>query len=145
MHQAVAQTLFEREVGKWPPELAANNGWIFHTLKFPVIDCEFTRAGRTPLRLRFDCAQWDTEPPSVQLQDSAGTPLKALPGQPDSVFNPGPHPTNGKPFLCIAGVKEFHIHSSHLNETWAQFRNKPGFSLGDMLMKIWHAWLRGRG
>lgn len=145
MHPAVARELFEKEISQWSPEFRAAPGRIFHALEFPIIDCEFTREGRTAMRIRMNCSQWDAEAPSVELQNSQGTPFLKLPGQLNTVFNGGPHRATGKPFLCIPGVKEFHIHESHLNERWDQFRGKPGFSLGEILMKIWHAWLGGQG
>ncbi len=143
MHIAVSRSLFEERVGRFPPDLAAVCGWILHTVAYPVIDCEFTRAGRTPLRLQLDFTDWDEQAPSGSLRNSAGEVLLSLPPNPTGVFNPGPHPVTGRPFLCTAGIKEYHIHPSHLNEPWDQFRGKPGFDIGEILTKIWRAWLKG--
>lgn len=145
MHIALSRSLFENKVGQWPPDLAKSRGWIIHKIEYPVIDCEFTATERTPLRLYCDFSDWDEQPPSVALQNSAGELLRTLPSNPTGVFNTNSHPTTGRPFICTAGVREFHIHSSHLNEKWEQFRGKPGFDLGDILTKLWHAWLKGSG
>jgi hypothetical protein len=145
MHVALSRSLFDDRVGRWPPDLAQARGWILHRVSYPVIDCEFTSVGRTPLRLYCDFADWDEQPPSVVLQSSSGALLQTLPPNPTGVFNGGAHPTTGRPFICTPGVKEFHVHSSHVNERWDQFRGKPGFDLGDIITKLWHAWLKGSG
>lgn len=143
MHIAVSRTLFDDHVGRWPPDLAASRGWNLHRLEFPVIDCEFTAAGRTPMRLYFDFTGWDDEPPSVSLRSSAGEVLSSLPQGLPNVFNNSAHQNTGKPFVCMAGSREFHTHQSHLNERWEQFRRKPGFDIGDIVHKLWSAWLKG--
>lgn len=143
MHVAVTQALFKDTVGRWPPELAEAYGWVLHEVAFPIIDCEFTHAGRTPLRLKTDWSEWDEQPPTILLLNSAGEPLKTLPGKLPNVFNGSPHPHTKRPFICMAGSKEFHTHPSHLNEPWEQFRNKPGYDIGGILMRIWNAWMKG--
>ena len=144
MHPDASRMIFEEEVGRWPPDLAAACGWKLNQVAYPEIDCTFIKTGRTPLRLRLSCEDWDDQPPSILLLNEDGEPLKALAQNPTGVFHNGPHPKTGRPFICMAGSREFHTHPSHLNETWAQFRGKAGFSLGNILTKVWHAWLKGR-
>jgi len=145
MHPDASKLLFDDEVGRWPPDLAASRGWVLHNTTFPVIDCEFTRAGRTPIRVRLVCTDWDDQPPSVELLNSAGQFLQSLTPNPTGVFNGSAHAVTGRPFVCMAGSREYHTHTSHLNDPWSQHRDKPGFSLGDILTKLWHAWLKGSG
>jgi hypothetical protein len=137
--------LFDEEIGRWPPDLAQSRGWTLHELVFPVIDCEFSFSGRTPLRLYWDLTDWDDEPPSISLRSSSGELLTQLPQNLPGVFNNSAHPIKGSPFICMAGSREFHTHHSHLNEPWEQYRRKPGFGIGDILTKLWHAWLKGSG
>jgi hypothetical protein len=145
MHEAASRALFDEEIGRWPPDLASSRGWLVHDLKYPIIDCAFTAPNRTPLRLRCDFSNWNEQPPSVVLLNADGSKLTSLPQNPTGVFNPGPHPTEGRPFICTQGVREFHTHSSHKNEPWEQFRGKPNFGVGDILTKLWHAWRKGSG
>ena len=145
MHIAVSRSLFDEALRTWPPELAESRAWIVHQAAFPVIDCEFTRTGRTPLRLVCDFTDWDDQPPSISIRNSSGEVLSTLLPNTTAVFNGSPHPITGRPFVCMAGTKEFHSHSSHLNESWEQYRGKPGFGLGDILTKLWNAWLKGSG
>lgn len=143
MHVAVSRALFEKQVGRWPPDLAPARGWILHQVCYPVLDCAFTAPGRTTLRLRCNFTDWDELPPSIELLNANGVAIATLPPNPTGVFNGGPHQSTGRPFICTAGAREFHTHSSHTNEPWEQFRGKPGFDLGDILTKLWHAWRKG--
>lgn len=145
MHPALSKSLFNDEVGRWPSDLAGSRGWIIHQAEYPVIDCEFTRLGRTPLRLYCEFDNWDEQPPAISLKTSEGVDLTSLLPNPTSVFNANPHEKTRRPFICMAGSREFHTHSSHVNETWDQYRGKSGFGMGHLLDKIWNAWLKGTG
>jgi hypothetical protein len=78
MHVAASRMLFENEVGRWPPDLAVQRRWLLHRVAYPIIDCEFTKPGRTPLRLQVDASSWDDQPPSVKLLSSSGHPLPTI-------------------------------------------------------------------
>jgi hypothetical protein len=145
MHPEASKLIFDEEVGRWPPDLAATRGWILHDVVFPIIDCEFTHPGRTPLRVRMSFDGWDDLPPAVALLSSSGVQLTTLLANPTNIFNASAHPVTGQPFVCMAGAREFHTHSSHLAETWSQFKGKPGFGIGEILTKLWHGWLKGTG
>lgn len=145
MHKALAKVLFDKSTNLWPPELAAASGWVLHEVKFPIIDCEFTKTGRTPIRIRTDWSDWNDQPPSVQLLNSDGIPLMELPQGLPNQFNGSAHPVTGRPFICMAGTKEFHTHSSHLNEPWENYQHKPNYDMGGILMQIWNAWMKGTG
>jgi hypothetical protein len=145
MHPDASKVIFEEEVGRWPPDLAVTRAWILHQVAYPVMDCEFTHTGRTPLRMKLSFDGWNDQPPSIALLSSAGAQLTSLPPNPTGIFNPSAHQNTGRPFVCMAGSREFHSHSSHLNEPWSQFRDKPGFGVGDILTKLWHGWLKGTG
>jgi hypothetical protein len=143
MHPEASKLMFEEEVGRWPPDLASSRGWIFHEIGYPIIDCEFTRQNRTPLRLRCSFDGWDDQPPSISPLSSNGTRLATLAANPTSIFNSSAHNITGHPFICMAGSREFHTHPSHVGEHWSQFKGKPGFGIGDLLTKLWHGWLKG--
>lgn len=145
MHPEASKLIFEDEVGRWPPDLASTRGWVLHEVHYPLIDCEFKRTGRTPLRLKLLFDGWDDQPPIITLHSSDGALLASLPPNPTSIFNSSAHPITGRPFICMAGSREFHTHSSHLNEPWSRLKGKPGFGIGDILTKLWHGWLKGAG
>lgn len=69
-----------------------------------------------------DCADFDAEPPSVDMVDletHERLPIEQwLPGVPHSL-----HPVTGRPFVCIQGTAEYHSHPSHTNDPWDRYRS----------------------
>jgi Predicted metal binding domain len=145
MHPAAAQALFEKEVATLSPALAERRRWIFHTIAFPLIDCSFTAPGRTTLRVRLRCDDWNDLAPSISLHAADGGLLTSLPPNPTSVFHSGPHPTANRPFICMAGSREYHTHPSHLNDIWENHKGRSSFDLGGILTQVWNAWQKGQG
>ena len=145
MHPAVSRQLFQQDVAGWPADLAEVRGWHLHSTTFPTLECTFTAPGRTPIRLRLDYSDWNDQPPSILLLDSSGQQLTTLPANPTGVFNSGPHPKLGRPFICMVGSREYHTHDSHLTDHWEQHRNKVVATPGGLLTQLWHAWLKGSG
>ena len=97
--------------------------------------------------VRFDYTNYDAEPPSVRFVDPFSGRflvdrelpirlLRAVPGP--EVDMPGPggmkaqwkttqdlmqaHSPEDLPFLCIAGVKEYHDHPGHSGDSWELHR-----------------------
>jgi hypothetical protein len=145
MHPTAARALFEAAVKTLSPELAQRRGWCFHSLDFPVVDCSFTAADRTTLRLRLTCNDWNDLPPSISLHGADGSVLRAIGPNPTGVFHPGPHPTTNLPFVCMRGSREYHTHPSHTSDSWDNLRQSSSYALGGILTQVWHAWLKGRG
>jgi hypothetical protein len=145
MHPAAAKALFDEEVAKLTPALAARRGWLLHALDFPLIDCSFTAPGRTTLRLRLQCDNWNDLPPSVGLHNADGSFLTAMPNNPTGVFNMGPHPSTNRPFVCMRGAREYHTHPSHIADAWENLKSNSSYSLGGILTQLWNAWQKGRG
>jgi len=146
MHLALSRNLFEEQINLWPPDLAESRGWVIHAVSYPTVDISFTAIDRTTLRLSCDFSDWDELPPSIDLLNAEGVLLAKLPQKLPGVFNGGAHPRTGRPFVCMAGSREFHTHPSHRNETWDQCRDQPGFEdIGAILTKLWHAWQKGTG
>jgi hypothetical protein len=145
MHLAASRALFEQDVRAFSSELARRREWAFHELKYPVIDCSFAASGRTPLRLRLVCDDWNDLPPAITLHASDGSLLEGLLPNPSGVFNASAHPATGRPFVCMRGAREYHTHPSHLTDLWSNIRDSDSYSLGGILHQLWRAWLRGSG
>ncbi|HEV2173647.1 MAG TPA: hypothetical protein VGR71_08770, partial [Nitrospira sp.] len=68
-----------------------------------------------------DCSSFDAQPPSVTMVDPGTREPLAIgrwtPGVPHSI-----HPTLNRPFVCIQGVLEYHLHPSHLGDGWDRYR-----------------------
>lgn len=146
MHPAAARALFDADICTLTQALASRRGWFIHSTEFPVVDCSFTAAARTTLRLKLMCDNWNDLPPSISLHTADGTLLMKLPPNLSGVFNSGPHPTTGRPFICMKGSLEYHTHPSHLADPWGEnLRNSSSYTIGGILTQIWNAWLKGTG
>ena len=138
MHEAFARVNFDRDVAALTAASAERQGLIVHERSFPVLDATITH--RRPLRLRMEAQGWDEVPPSVMLLKPDGTVWSdPLPGD---VFNGSAHPSTGRPFICMRGVREYHTHPSHLRERWDDYRRQDGMGLVGILMQLSHAWRR---
>ena len=105
MHPIASRALFEDDVRHLSPALERRREWRVHLVEYPLIDCSFTAAGRTPLRLRLMCDDWNDLPPAIGLHDADGTPLQSLLPNPTGVFNGSAHPATGLPFVCMRGAR----------------------------------------
>jgi hypothetical protein len=127
-------------------------GWFLLEAEFPaVLVLLGTPAVRPPaivFGVRFDYTNYDAVPPSVTLVDPfSGEPFTAdrlpttlnralpaqtlqLPGLPDggNIEMRGAQPLmqaatpTDVPFLCIAGVREYHEHPGHTGDAWELHR-----------------------
>jgi len=143
MHAAASRALFQEDVQNFSTELARRRGWQFYSIDYPLIDCLFASAGRTALRLRLTCDNWNDLPPAISLLGVDGSVLATLPPNPTGVFNSGPHPSTGKPFVCMRGAREYHTHPSHVTDLWSNIRESDSYTLGGILTQLWNAWLKG--
>lgn len=143
MLEALSRAAFERDAGRLGARLAAQRGWTVIRNAYPVLDVVF-RQGDRSLRLRLDCSGWDDLPPSIELLAEDGSALGTVPAS-NAVFHPGPHPTTGRPFVCMRGSREFHTHPSHLYEAWDNYRGQAGNDLLGLVDQLCRAWKRGLG
>jgi Predicted metal binding domain len=142
MHEAVSRALFEEQVIGLTPRLARLRDWIIHKVEYPLIDCEFCSAARSPLRLRLLCDDWNSTPPSIELLSSGGEFLTSaqIPNGSTGIFHRGPHPSTGRPFVCMQGSREYHTHPNHVSDRWDGLRWKDMFRLSEIVTQIWHGW-----
>ena len=143
MHPVAAKALFKAHTCNLSPALARRRGWVLHSLEFPVIDCAFTAPGRTTLRLRLHCNDWNDCPPSISLHATDGAPLETLHNDPTGVFNRNPHPTTQRPFICMRGSLEYHTHSGHIADKWDPLKSRSSYTLGGIMTQLWNAWIKG--
>lgn len=94
-----------------------------------------TPVGRAPVRLTFDGRRYDLEPLSLIVCDpDTGTPLDQAGW--GALFH-SIHPVLGRPFCCIRGLLEYHLHPSHISDPWELHRATLTFPtlLGHILAK----------
>lgn len=149
MHEVLSQARFEQEVAALPAATCSARGWKIHKAVYPVLDVEFeVRDGdeRPGLRLRLDCSDWDEAPPSIFLLRPDGSEVLSLmpPKTGTSVFHAGPHPSTGRPFVCMRGSREYHTHPSHTADLWENIKGTSGYDLGGIITRVWRAWQKDR-
>jgi putative metal binding uncharacterized protein len=142
VNATAAKALFDDAVSKFDERLLASREWVVHSRQFPVLDLSFRSSARQELRLRLTCDDWNDTPPSVALQVPDGGALATLPTlrQGSSFFNAGPHPSAGRPFVCTPGVREYHVHPSHVTDHWSNYKTLESFTLGGIVTQIWRGW-----
>ena len=141
MHEQLAKANFDRDVKVLSPHFLTSQKWLLHSADFPIVDVTFL--GVKPLRVRLQCDQWPELPPAAELLTADGTkPAQGLPG---GIFHPDMHPQTQRPFVCMRGFREYHTHSSHLNDHWATYRTEDGMNLPGLLAQLSRAWRKAAG
>lgn len=127
-------------------------GWFLIRSEYPIASVVFVASHVKPsvvvLAVEFDYTNYDASPPSVRMVDPFSgealkasqlpTPLnRALPSQ--EMALPGlpagarmqiaaaqpymqAHGPDEVPFLCLAGVREYHEHPAHSGDAWELHR-----------------------
>src|SRR5690242_13057081 len=108
MNRAAAQALFDEDTKNLTEELLSLRKWRVFSRTFPVLDVGFEADGRTPFRVQMNAEDWNELPPVVTLLSSEGSALTSAPTGPTNIFHQGPHPSTGRPFVCMAGTREYH-------------------------------------
>lgn len=139
MNSSLSKVIFEKETSGFSDRLLEVRSWIINEKLFPNLDVTFHSMERKPLRIKMICENYNEEPASIQLLNEDGSfLLKAPIGH--GVINTGLHHITNRPFICSPGSKEYHIHCSHLNDSWESYKGQPGYDLGGILTQIFNAW-----
>lgn len=144
MHEAISRQLFDETVEGIGSELCASRGWTIYAAAYPVLEIGFAAPERAAVRLRVQCEGWNGQPPSVEWLDADGNPLASIPQGPGAQLNNSAHPQTGRPFVCMAGTREYHTHPSHIGDLWENYMGRSGYDLGGVLTQIWRAWQQAR-
>jgi hypothetical protein len=142
MDPAVSLKKFERDVARLredADELTRSLGWELKPAEQPILDVVFKHqrsSRRVGFRFRFE--NWAEAAPSLTLFDPESGELLPWEKWPQGVWAVGnPHPTTGKPFLCLPGIYEYHIHPSHLNDPWSNYSGRESYKLGHLVHRVW--------
>lgn len=144
MHKAASLALFDEEAKHLEGAVLEIRKWRIFSRTYPLLDVGFEDTSRSAFRVQMHCADWNELPPSITLLTSDGTALATLPTGPTGIFHQGPHPITRRPFVCMAGSREYHTHSSHTSDLWDNYRSRAGYDLGGILTRIWNGWLKSR-
>ena len=145
---AVSRKKFRREVAEFRAQAHEyrQRGWYLAYAKFPEALVILATAKTQPITILcgvwFEYSNYDAVPPSVRLVH----PLTCVPYRPEELPTPllrrlpepvppravggevqvqplmQAHSANEIPFLCIAGVREYHEHPAHSGDHWELHR-----------------------
>ncbi|HEY2053444.1 MAG TPA: putative metal-binding protein [Solirubrobacterales bacterium] len=149
---AVSCAKFEQEVSDFRAlgDEYRRNGWLLLEAEFPEILVALAAPHIAPpavvCGVLFDYTNYDAEPPSVRLVDpftrepylaktlptnlnrAVAAQAVELPGMPGQIQLQQAQPLmqaygpDEVPFLCLAGVKEYHRHPAHSGDAWELHR-----------------------
>ncbi|GAB3832944.1 hypothetical protein GCM10028895_51350 [Pontibacter rugosus] len=161
VHQAVdlsvTQTKFQREVETFKASTISHRvrGIFLLSAEFPLVHVLFTAPHLNPapavFAAKFDFTNYDADPPSVMFvnpftlepipQAGMVTSFPKLTGfidnQPhrqDLLQGYGP---DDVPFLCLEGVREYHLHPAHTGNNWFLHRKMGKGTLGFLVDQIY--------
>jgi hypothetical protein len=141
VHEALARANFRSDVEKLSPPFLKNRNWTLNEAEFPILDVTFN--SDKPLRLRLRCDEWNELPPSVELLKPGGSEWTE--GLPGGAFHQDRHETVGRTFICMVGAREYHIHSSHRADYWANHKDQDGMRLVGLLDRFNRSWRKAVG
>ena len=129
MDPDVSRLKFAQEIGKITGASAAFvklARWEIVSTEFPILAVVFTHPrSQRRVGFRFACDGWDQEPPSLALFDPpTGAELSWNQWPKGGWLAHHPHPVTGRPALCLPGIREYHTHTSHLNDPFINYRSR---------------------
>jgi hypothetical protein len=72
--------------------------------------------------LVLDAEKYDGEPVGVFVADGEGHLLPGS-GWPPGLCQ-GEHPVLHRPFVCVRGTIDYHVHPSHIEDSWDRYRGR---------------------
>ena len=142
MNKAVSRRKFAAEVRSLRTEVAAfvsAKGWKLVSSSYPILAVVFRHhRSLREIEFRFTCDDWDGLPPSLSLHDPSDGRELQWEEWPKNVWSVHEsHPTTGKPFLCLPGIREYHTHPSHLNDKWEGYQLRETYRLRDIIDRVY--------
>jgi hypothetical protein len=140
-------------------------GWLMLRAEYPEVLVAFAAAHLKPAPIvtgaLLDYTNYDAEPPSFRMVDpftsepykasELPTILRRMAGPGQQIALPGgqgmiqigseqqlmvAHDPNDVPFLCIAGVREYHAHPAHSGDRWVLHRTRGAGRIVNLLQTV---------
>ena len=141
MDKAVSHRKFKSEIRSLETEVTTYvsiKGWRLVSTIYPTLAVVLRHVrSHREIEFRFVCDDWDELPPSLTLhdpEDGRELPWAEWPKGVWSVHES--HPSTGKPFLCLPGIREYHTHPSHLSNKWEGYRQQSAYRLRDIIDRV---------
>jgi hypothetical protein len=123
--------------------LIAAERWLIMSTTYPTLRVAMLHHKTGRLRVaEFDFSDWDELPPEFTLIEAET--LEPLPGRKwptgqywfQSGWSNTPLITTPRAFLCMRGLREYHTHFQHADDSWENYRNQADFSLVALVQKV---------
>jgi len=147
MHPEVSRQRFQEHVKRIAgnPDLLLDRGLLVLTSCCPVLTIAARHRATGKVRVfRFSFDDWDDLPPSLVLIDAETA--QELPGNLWPTDNQSHwHPSGWtsaagistpQPFMCMAGIREYHTHNSHVSDSWENYKNQSAFDLPGIVIQV---------
>jgi hypothetical protein len=147
MHPEVSRQFFEdgTKLITGNHDLLVDRGWLVLSASYPSLIIAVKHRATSKVRVfRFICDNWNDLPPALSLID--GETGQELPGSlwptdnashwHGSGWSPAPGINTDKPFMCMVGIREYHTHQSHVDDSWDNYKNQPGFDLPGIVVRV---------
>ncbi len=82
--------------------------------------------------LVLEAERYDGEPVGVFVADNDGELLPGS-GWPPGLYQ-GEHPVLNRPFVCVRGTIDYHVHPSHTEDSWDRYRGR--IRLADLVVHL---------
>ncbi len=156
---AVTDRKLQRQLELWDDnaDVYARRGWLMLRRDLPVLEIGFLArvsfAGRpVPVMsvcIRLDYSNFDRMPPSLTFIDAlTRIPVEPLVQAPDIVDGQlgnalvDAHPNTQRPFLCLPGIREYHLHPQHSGDDWLLHRDLGEGDLPVVCERVWRRMAR---
>lgn len=127
LHPLVLTDLLEDEVAVASERLGHRAAGLRHDGRY--VTCPLRPDGQAPTSLALDGRWYDAEPFRVAVCGPDGLALPAA-GWPRGLVH-SVHPVLGRPFACVRGTYEYHLHPQHYQDRWDAHRSR--LRLADLL------------
>lgn len=151
VHPKLAEASFERAIRPLleKPDVFKSIGVALRGYAFPFLDVGlFWKRPNLQMGLRVDGSNYSYRPIHGWWIDDQGNPLvhPCSPRLPQGHgFQPQGRPDGQPgPWLCFAGWRDYHDHSSHQDRSWAFLRGKKEFSVLSVIQQL-HSELNREG
>lgn len=126
------------------PVLLVDRGWLILDSVYPRLAITMHHRKSGKLRtFRFTFDDWNDLPPALTLidPDTRQPALGSMWPQYGSYWHQSgwsssPLITTTQPFMCIAGIREYHTHYSHVQDKWENYRASEDYSLDGIVTQV---------
>ena len=126
------------------PALLVDRGWLILSSIYPhlVITMHHRKTGKLRT-FKFTFYDWNDQPPALTIidpetkQDAPGTLWPRYQSYwHASGWTSAAGISTNIPFMCMAGILEYHTHSSHVGDSWANYKDNTDYSLAGIVLQV---------